>query len=147
MLGGEQYELQQLHFHRPSEDKVNGHSFDLEIHLVHTNARGELAVVAIFAQKGAANETIEKILAATPNTPGPEREVRGFQINASEILPANANYFTYRGSLTTPPCTEGVTWLVLKTPITVSAEELKAFAAVFRPNARPIQSLGMRVVK
>jgi carbonic anhydrase len=146
-VGADQYELKQLHFHRPSEDKISGHTFDMEIHLVHANARGELAVIAVLVEKGAANKAIQNIWAAIPKGPGPEREIRGSQTNASDFLPANSAYFTYRGSLTTPPCTEGVTWFVLKTPITISAEQVKAFGAAFRPNARPVQSLGSRLVK
>ncbi len=146
-VGGEQYKLRRFHFHRPSEERIDGRFFDMVVHLVHTNDRGEIAVVAILMEKGAANTSIQKIWSAIPKTPGQERQVPGVQVSASDFLPPDSSYYTYKGSLTTPPCTEGVTWFLLKTPITASAEQIRAFAAIFSPNARPVQPLGARIVQ
>ena len=145
-VGGERYQLRQLHFHHPSEERIDGQSFDMVIHLVHANSKGDLAVVAVLVRIGAANETFGKIESSFPETPS-ERKPPGVQINPSGLLPPKASYYTFRGSLTTPPCTEGVTWFVLKTPITISADQVKAFAAIFPHNARPIQPLGSRIIQ
>lgn len=145
-VNGQRYELTQFHFHRPSEERIDGHAFDMVIHLVHANSRGETAVVSILIRRGAANGAIEKIFSAIPKTAGEEQEIPGVQVNASDLLPPNASYYTYRGSLTTPPCTEGVTWFILATPITASANQIHAFSLLFPPNARPLQPLGSRTV-
>ena len=145
-IGASRYELKQFHFHRPSEERIGGKAFDMVIHLVHANAEGELAVVAVLVTHGPANTELAKIFTVIPKTTGEEREVRETQIDALNLLPLDRGYFTYRGSLTTPPCSEGVTWFVLKTPITASAEQIKAFAALFPANARPTQPLGGRTV-
>jgi carbonic anhydrase len=146
-VGGERYQLRQLHFHRPSEERIDGKAFDMVLHLVHANAKGEIAVIAVLLEKGSANPTIAKIWAEIPGTVGQEREVRGVEINTAALLPADTTYYTYRGSLTTPPCTEGVTWVVLKTPVAISVEQIRAFASIFPPNARPGQPLGARIVR
>jgi carbonic anhydrase len=146
-VGGERYQLRQFHFHHPSEEHIRGKAFDLVIHLVHANSNGDLAVVAVLAQIGAANDTFQKIEPSFPDTALDERKPPGVQVNASGFLPSKHSFFTFRGSLTTPPCTEGVTWFVLKTPITISGDQLKAFAALFPHNARPIQPLGARIVQ
>jgi carbonic anhydrase len=145
-IGDERYELRQFHFHRPSEEQIDGHAFDMVVHLVHTNGRGEIAVVAILIEKGAANSAIQKIWAEIPTITGKVQQVQNLQINASDFLPRNLSYYTYRGSLTTPPCTEGVIWFIVKTPITASAGQIRAFSAMFRLNARPVQALGARTV-
>ncbi len=145
-VGGERYELKQFHFHRPSEERIGGKAFDMVIHLVHSNAKGDLTVVAVLLKVGPPSPVISKIFAAIPKSVGQEREVPEIQIGAADLLPADRGYYTYRGSLTTPPCSEGVTWLVLKRPGTVSAAQIKAFAALFSPNARPIQRLSERMV-
>ena len=145
-VGGERYELKQFHFHHPSEERINGRGFDMVIHLVHANSRGETAVVAVLVDKGKADQGIETIWAAIPKTAGEQREAAGVDINASDLLPSNLAYYTYKGSLTTPPCTEGVTWFVLKTPVQLSTGQIRSFSAVFPANARPVQPLGARVV-
>jgi carbonic anhydrase len=145
-VGGERYELKQFHFHRPGEERIDGRAFDMVIHLVHTNQRGEVAVVAVLLEKGAANAALQKIWAEMPKTPGQEHQVHGVLVSASDFLPSDPSYYTYKGSLTTPPCTESVAWFILKTPITVSAGQIQAFSAIFPPNARPMQSLGARII-
>ena len=145
-VGSERYELKQIHFHRPSEERIGGKAFDMVIHLVHANMKNELAVVAVLLQQGPSSASLDKIFAAIPKAVNKEVEVKGTTINAADLLPRNTGYYTYGGSLTTPPCSEGVTWFILKTPATVSSAELKTFATFFEPNARSVQQLGARVV-
>ena len=145
-VDGEKYELKQFHFHHPSEERIDGRAYDMVIHMVHANSRGETAVVSVLVDKGPPDGSLQKIWATIPKTIGQEREIPGVTINAADLVPAIGEYFTYRGSLTTPPCSEGVTWFVLKTPITASANQIKVFKALFSPNARPIQPLGERIV-
>ncbi len=146
-VGDARYELKQLHFHRPSEERIDGRGSEMVVHLVHANDKGETAVIAILLRRGLSNATIQKIWDATPNSAGQEREVTGVQIDPSELLPPIRAYYTYRGSLTTPPCTEGVTWFVLEAQGSVSVEQSKAFGKIFPANARPVQALDGRVVK
>lgn len=145
-VGGERYELKQFHFHHPSEERIHGRGSDMVIHLVHGNSRGQLAVVSILVEKGAANSTIGKIWPQIPKAAGPEREAAGVEINVRDLLPSNLSYYTYQGSLTTPPCTEGVTWFILKNPVTLSANQIRTFSQMFPSNARPVQPLGAREV-
>jgi carbonic anhydrase len=146
-VGGERYELRQLHFHHPSEERINGKSYDMVVHLVHANPKGELAVVAVLLRRGATNETIARIWAALPTATAIEREISGVRIDAAALLPPNRSYFGYRGSLTTPPCTEGVRWFILASPVQVSPEQVETFASLFGSNARPIQKLGTRAIQ
>lgn len=139
------YELQQFHFHAPSEHTVGGKAYPMEAHLVHQNAAGQLLVVGVFMDDGAENPVLREVLAAAPREEG-ERETE-LPILASGLLPSALSYCTYPGSLTTPPCTEGVTWIVLTRPVTVSPEQVAAFAAIVGHNARPTQPLGDRVVR
>jgi carbonic anhydrase len=148
IVGGERYQLRQFHFHHPSEEHIKGKAFDLVIHLVHANSKGDLTVVAVLARIGAANETLQKIRASFPERALNEKKQPGVRINASDFLPSkSSSFYTFRGSLTTPPCTEGVTWFVLKTPIEVSPDQVRAFATLFPHNARPIQPLGTRIIR
>ena len=146
-IGSDRYELKQIHFHRPSEERIGGKAFDMVIHFVHANMKNELAVVSVLLQPGAASASLDRIFAAIPKAVNKEVEMKGTTINAADLLPRNTAYYTYVGSLTTPPCSEGVKWFILKTPATVSSEELKTFATFFELNARPVQALGARVVE
>ena len=146
-VGDHRYQLLQFHFHRPSEERIQGKSYQMVAHLVHADSEGKLAVVAVLLEKGTANSTIQEIWDKLPKTQGKEETVPGVEINASGLLPKNTTYYTYPGSLTTPPCTEGVTWLILKTPVDLSSEQIDRFAKIYPHNARPIQPLGDRVVK
>lgn len=146
-LTGKTYELIQFHFHRPSEEKVNGRNFDMVAHLVHKADDGSLAVVAVLMERGEENSFIqtlwnnmplEKNVSVSPPTP---------IINPSSLLPASRNYYTYMGSLTTPPCTEGVLWLVMKQPVQISTEQIGIFSRLYRNNARPIQPAASRLIK
>ena len=145
-VGGKQYQLVQFHFHHPSEEKVNGKSFDMVVHLVHKNAEGKLAVVAVLMQNGRSNTFMKTLWEHLPKEEGKEEVIANVMINPNELLPAQQGYYTFTGSLTTPPCTEGVTWFVLKTPVEVSGNQVDQFMHFYKNNARPVQPLSGRVV-
>ncbi len=146
-VGEVTYELLQFHFHTPSEHTIDGKPFAMVAHLVHKSADGGLGVVGVLMKEGASNPAIETIWKVMPKQAGEKVESSEITINASAILPENHSYYNYSGSLTTPPCTEGVNWMVLQTPIEVSKEQVAALAALFKNNARPVQPLNGREVK
>jgi len=145
-IGEKRYELKQFHFHHPSEEKINGKNFPMVAHLVHSDADGNLAVVAVLLKEGAANPLIETLWGLAPKTAGPEKTGDNLQINVADLLPSSRGYYTFTGSLTTPPCAEGVSWFVLKTPTTISSKQLATFGGIYAHNARPTQSLNGRTV-
>ncbi|MBI3774536.1 MAG: carbonic anhydrase [Gammaproteobacteria bacterium] len=144
-IGAQVYKLVQFHFHSPSENTVKKKPFDMELHLVHKNDKGELAVVGVFMQGGTANQTLEPVWANIPKEINKEATLTA-QINVAELLPAKRSFYHFKGSLTTPPCSEGVQWFVMKEPTTVSAEQVKSFVAAVGNNARPVQALNQRSV-
>lgn len=144
-IGKETYELFQFHFHTPSEHRRQGEEFPMELHFVHRNALGELAVVGVFLQEGAGNRVIQEIWDHAPTSHG-TRKVRGATINPEDLLPESREYYRYAGSLTTPPCSEGVRWHVLHEPVELSAAQVDQFRAIFPLNARPLQPLNGRTV-
>lgn len=146
-IGGKKYELLQFHFHAPSENVVNGKPYDMEAHLVHKDADGNLAVVAVFIKKGQRNDFIQTLWDKVPGEVGHEKQAAGVAVNAGSLLPGDKSYYSFPGSLTTPPCTEGVSWSVLRTPVEISAEQLAAFHSFYKMNARPAQPLNGRVIK
>jgi carbonic anhydrase len=146
-VGDQKYELQQFHFHHPAEEKVNGKSFPMVAHLVHKSAEGKLAVVAVLLADGQANPFIGEIWKHLPAEEGNESAPDGVSVDATRLLPANRGYYTFTGSLTTPPCSEGVTWFVLKTPARISKDQVATFAKKYPHNARPVQPLNGRDVQ
>ncbi|KQV61959.1 carbonate dehydratase [Duganella sp. Root198D2] len=146
-IDGKRYDLLQFHFHKPSEEKINGRSYPMVAHLVHKNAEGKLAVVAVLFQKGHENPLVQTLWDALPKEKGEAQEVSGVSIDIGKLLPATQGYYNFAGSLTTPPCSEEVNWFVLKTPVEMSAAQLKRFAHVYKHNARPIQPLNGRTVQ
>lgn len=146
-IGNKKYELVQFHFHTPSEHKIRGKSYDMEAHLVHKGEHGELAVVGVLIEEGKENAFINTIWRNFPNDVGKTHTMSDIKICASQLLPKNTtSYFTYTGSLTTPPCTEGVNWFILKEPIQASHYEVNKFVSLFKIDARPVQPLRGRVV-
>ena len=144
---GKQYELVQFHFHKPSEERINGRSYDMVVHLVHKDQDGNLAVVAVLLKTGGANKLIQTLWDALPRKKD-EEEVKSVEVNAADLLPANKSaYYTFTGSLTTPPCSEGVTWFVLKSPMVISEEEVIRFGHLYPMNARPTQPLNGREIR
>ncbi|HHI94822.1 MAG TPA: carbonic anhydrase family protein [Gammaproteobacteria bacterium] len=145
-VGGEKYELLQFHFHTPSENTVGGKAFPMEMHLVHKNAKGQLAVVGVFSKAGGKNAVLDKAWKHMPHHAGDKEKVASVSINAADLLPADRSYYSFKGSLTTPPCSEGVKWMVLKTPTEASSEQIKQFTKVIGANARPVQPMHERMV-
>jgi carbonic anhydrase len=145
-VGKEKFELRQLHFHLPAEERVHGKSYDMTVHLVHESLQAKIAVIAVLLERGKANSAIETIWDHLPRIKHQEQVISDVTFNPSALLPESAGYFTYLGSLTTPPCTEDVTWLVLKAPVEVSPVQLVAFSRIYPHNARPIQPTGLRAV-
>ena len=146
-IGAAEYELQQFHLHHPAEERIDGKSFPLDVHLVHRDRQGKLAVVAVLFREGAANPSLETVLGRLPSKKNEEALPSGVVVDASALLPAEASYLTFPGSLTTPPCSEGVTWYVLRTPVTASAEQIAAFAKRYPHNARPVQPVEGRDIR
>ena len=145
-VSGRTFALRQVHFHAPSEHHIDGRSFAMEAHLVHRDDHGNLAVVAVMLSEGRRNAALARLWAKLPERPG-ERARLSVPMKASELLPKRREYYRYAGSLTTPPCSEGVLWLVLKDPVPVSSEQVAAFKGVLEePNNRPLQPLNARAV-
>ncbi len=143
---GRQFELQQFHFHRPSEERIDGRQFDMVAHLVHKDAEGKLAVVAVLLDRGSVQPLIQKVWNNLPLEKNEELAAQS-TIDLNELLPADRRYYTYMGSLTTPPCSEGVLWMVMKTPVSIAPEQIGVFSRLYPMNARPIQSAGGRMIK
>jgi carbonic anhydrase len=146
-LTGKTYELVQFHFHKPSEERVNGRSFDMVAHLVHRADDGRLAVVAVLLEKGTENPMIQTLWNNLPLEKNVDVLPPAASINLEQFLPTSRAYYTYMGSLTTPPCSEGVLWLVLKQPVAISPEQVAIFSRLYRNNARPIQPVNNRLIK
>jgi carbonic anhydrase len=140
------YKIVQFHFHAPSEEKVDGHAYAMVAHLVHSDDAGKLAVVAVLFKEGKANPTLAKVFAVMPSKEGGKVALEG-GINPADLLPARQDYYAYMGSLTTPPCSEGVRWQILKQPMELSKEQLAAFRKLYPMNARPVQPLNGRKVE
>ena len=145
-VGDKQYTLKQFHFHRPSEEKINGKPYEMVVHLVHSDQEGNLAVVAILFESGKDNPLIQELWNDVPKEKEKEKRLDTVTINAADLLPTETGYYTFSGSLTTPPCSENVTWFVLKRPVTVTKKEIEQFAKLYRHDARPTQPLNDRVV-
>jgi len=145
-LDNQSWALQQFHFHAPSENTIHGKKFDMEMHLVHKNAEGALTVVAVMFDKGAANAELDKLWGIMPGQ-AEQSATLETKLDLNKLLPKNKTYWRFSGSLTTPPCSEGVTWIVLKNPMTLSAAQLEKFThTMHHDNNRPVQSLHGRVV-
>ena len=140
------FELQQFHFHRPSEERINGKAFEMVVHLVHRDAEGRLAVLALLLERGAPQATIQTVW---NNLPLEKFETMQptILLDPAEMLPARRDYYTYMGSMTSPPCSEGVLWLVMKQPVQASPAQMALFSRLYPLNARPIQPGNGRIIK
>ncbi|HEX5685737.1 MAG TPA: carbonic anhydrase family protein [Ideonella sp.] len=143
---GRRFELLQFHFHRPSEERINGKQYDMVAHLVHQDAEGKLAVVAVLLDRGVAQPLVQAVWNALPLEKNEAQAAPG-TIDLNKLLPEDRRYYTYMGSLTTPPCSEGVLWMVMKTPVPVSPEQIDIFARLYPMNARPVQQAAGRLIK
>ncbi|HVN34525.1 MAG TPA: carbonic anhydrase family protein [Casimicrobiaceae bacterium] len=143
-IEGKRYELVELQFHKPSEFKISGKGQEMDVQLVHKDKEGKIAVVAVLLDQSKENALIKTILSNLPQTKDSESAPPNIQINAFGLLPQNKEYYTFKGSLTAPPCTENVSWYVLKTPASISADQVARFAKVYPMNARPLQPVNDR---
>lgn len=145
-LDGTEFELKQYHFHAPSENQVNGQSYPLEVHLVHADKDGNLAVIGVMFKQGAENQALKALWPQLPKEANSKNALTA-PLSAASLLPTKHGYFRFSGSLTTPPCSEGVRWLVMKNPVTVSKEQVAAIEGILHhANNRPVQALNGRVI-
>lgn len=145
-VSGKRHDLLQVHFHTPSEHAFGGERAAMEAHFVHKSADGALAVLGVMMQAGGANAALETVWKHIPAAAGPAQDIAGAKVDPGAFFPADHQYYRYMGSLTTPPCSEGVNWFVLKAPMTVSQEQLAKFAAAVSANSRPVQPVNNRLV-
>lgn len=143
---GRRYELVEFHFHRPSESLVDGKRFDMEVQLTHKDAQGRLAVVAVLLDQGGAQPVVQTVWNNLPLEAHADLPARAL-LDPAGLLPAERGYFTYLGSLTNPPCTGDVLWMVMKQPVSVSQEQIAIFEHLYPMNARPVQAAGGRLIK
>ncbi len=140
------FTLKQMHFHAPSENQIAGQSFPMEAHFVHADTAGNLLVVALMFKEGEAHSALAKIWTALPAKAGPALPLAN-AVTPMTFMPKTMDYYRFSGSLTTPPCSEGVRWLVLKTPASVSKVQVDAFEhSIGHHNNRPVQPLNGRVI-
>jgi carbonic anhydrase len=145
-VGGRRYELLQFHFHRPSEERINGRRYDMVIHLVHKDSEGRLAVVAVLVEQGRNHPVVQAVWNSLPLERNDEL-ASPVPVDLNQLLPEDRRYYTYMGSLTTPPCSEGVLWMVIKQPTPLSPDQIALFAHLYPMNARPIQQPSGRLIK
>ncbi|RXK00310.1 hypothetical protein CRU98_03890 [Arcobacter sp. CECT 8986] len=144
--GSKEYSLLQMHFHTPSENQIDGKSFPMEAHLVHKDANGNLLVIAVmFEQSDESNVILNKLIKKLPSKVGDKRELES-DIYGYDILPEDREFYSFDGSLTTPPCSEGVKWIVLKNPVGISDSQLEDFKNIMQENNRPIQEKNNRYI-
>jgi carbonic anhydrase len=139
------YQLTQFHFHRPSEERIQGKGYDMVLNLTHQSSDGKVADVAVLLKAGRMNATIAKLSAHAPTAEG-DMKVDGLELNPLDSVPLMRAYYTYAGSQTAPPYNEGVTWFVLKTPVEISAQQIEAFAKLYPHDVRAVQPRNGRVV-
>lgn len=145
IINDTKYHLKQIHFHTPSENQINGKIFPLEAHLVHADIDNNLAVIGVLFQEGNESSVLNKLLRNLPEKEHDIQDVKS-EVLGYEILPDSKEYYQFNGSLTTPPCTEGVKWIVLKNPIQISKSQLSDFQSVMPRNARNVQKLNARII-
>ena len=145
-VGATAYQLAQYHFHAPSEHTVNGTHSPMEMHFVHTTADGQLAVIGVLIVEGAHNAAFDPIWANLPTQKGMENHLTHVKVDVDALLPTARTTYRYDGSLTTPPCSEGVKWFVMTTPIALSPAQIHAFTSLIHGNNRPVQPLNGRSV-
>ncbi len=143
-VDGVPYDLVQFHFHRPSEEQIDGKPMEMVVHFVHKNAAGKLVVLGVLLKEGNENPGIKTLWSHAPAVEGPEVAPEEVVFNPGNLLPKEFDFYSYEGSLTTPPCTEGVRFFILRTPVNISRDQVGSFP--FRRNARPVQPLNQRVI-
>lgn len=146
ILDGERFDLLQFHFHHPSEHTVKEQSYPIEVHLVHKNRQGSLAVLAVFMEEGEENQALKPIWDSMPSQKSSEEYRGDVQISTSKLLPTKLDSYRYFGSLTTPPCSEMVSWVVFQQPVKISPEQFQQFENIVHFNARPKQAINRRSI-
>jgi carbonic anhydrase len=146
-VGERRYELLQFHFHTPSEERIGGRASAMVAHFVHRDAEGKLGVVAALIEPGKPNPGFEKVMSHLPARAGETLTMEGMELDLAGLLPTERRYYDFEGSLTTPPCSEGVHWMVLATPVTISREALQRFRRFYPANARPVQPTNGREIR
>jgi len=145
-LGGVHYEMAQFHFHAPSEHTIDGEYAPLEVHLVHKSTDGKLAVIGVLVEEGEHDPLWDPIIGGLPSGPGDERHLEDLDLDMSQLRPLPRRYFRYEGSLTTPPCSEGVQWIVMAEKRQISPDQMAAMVSHLHDNNRPVQPLGDRQI-
>ena len=145
VLDGKRFDLSQFHFHHPSEHTIEGKSYPMEVHFVHKDRQGSLAVLAVFLQEGTENKALKPIFDFIPSQKSSEY-FGDVQISTSKLLPSNLGSYRYSGSLTTPPCSETVSWVVFREPLEISPEQFQQFEHIIHFNARPRQAINRRSI-
>ncbi len=145
-LAAGDYQLLQFHFHTPSEEKVDGKNFPMVAHFVHKSAAGGLGVVGVMFKEGKENAALKAVFDAMPAKEGDKSALKA-PLNAADVLPADKGYYAFKGSLTTPPCSESVAWQVMKQPVELSKAQIEAFRKLYKMNARPVQPMNGRKVQ
>ena len=145
-VNGRRYDLQRIEFRRPSEERVNGRQFEMSAHLIHKDMDGRLAVIAVLMDQGAEHPMVQLVWNSLPLEKYTD-QASSVAIDMAQMLPDQKQYQTYMGSLSTPPCTEGVLWMVMKQPATLSREQIGVFSRLYPMNARPIQPTAGRLIK
>jgi carbonic anhydrase len=145
-INGKTYNLAQFHFHTPSEHQFDGESSPIEMHLVHVSEEGDLAVVGVLFSEGEENSALLDIVEANPDSESEVETIAGVTVDANDLLPSETLEYRYSGSLTTPPCSEGVKWFVLQNSLELSSAQLSSFQEVLGTNNRPVQNLNAREV-
>lgn len=141
------FEMLQFHFHAPSEFRIDGRVYPMEVHFVHQREDAALGVIGVLVQEGAENPELQKVLDHMPATIGEVVDLASVQIDITKLLPQDQRYYRLMGSLTTPPCSEGVHWFVMEQPMTASKAQIEAFSALFpEGDARPLQKANYRLV-
>jgi len=143
-IDGNNYSLQQYHFHAPSEHTLNGTYYDMELHLVHQSDAGKYSVVTVMIKSGSENKAYEPIWEHLPALKGEKENITSLKIDEYDLLPANLSYYRYTGSFTTPPCTEGINFIIMSNPVELSKAQIEAFQAIYSRTNRPIQPLNQR---
>ena len=146
VIGDESYSLLQYHFHSPSEHSIAGRRYPMEMHLVHRGDGGSVAVIAVLIEEGEYNPAFEPVWSRLPAEKGEEQHFENVRVDVDDLLPRDSRAYRYRGSLTTPPCNEGVQWFVGARSVALSAEQIAAFRKIVDGNARPLQPLGNRLI-
>src|SRR5271166_785010 len=146
-VDGKQYDMLQFHFHHPSEEAIDSKHYDMVAHFVHASKDGQYAVIGVLIKEGKPNRLITTLWENLPAEKGKASKSNAVEVNAIHLIQAKHSYYMYKGSLTTPPCTEGITFYILDTPMELSKEQIAKFAAIYPDNARPDQPLNGRTIE